>query len=117
MRKLILISAFVLASASAQACDIGSLIPANDTPAAASTAAPAEATPTQRQGSRRRPGRGRAQAQPARDTRAKGAPDRRAVRHLLVMRGFIIVAVMFWLALSYQNNHRDFGPAKVETVR
>ena len=44
MRKLILISAFVLASASAQAFDIGSLIPANDTPA--STAAPAEATPT-----------------------------------------------------------------------
>jgi hypothetical protein len=45
MRKLILISAFVLASASAQAFDIGSLIPAaNDTPAA--TAAPAEATPT-----------------------------------------------------------------------
>jgi hypothetical protein len=39
MRKLILISAFVLASASAQASDIGSLIPAaNDTPA--------EATPT-----------------------------------------------------------------------
>ena len=53
----------------------------------------------------------------SRDTRAKGAPDRRAVRHLLVMRGFIIVAVMFWLALSYQNNHRDFGQAKVETVR
>jgi ribosomal protein L12E/L44/L45/RPP1/RPP2 len=47
MRKLILISAFVLASASAQAIDIGSLIPAaNDTPAAASAAAPAEATPT-----------------------------------------------------------------------
>ena len=46
MRKLILISAFVLASASAQASDIGSLIPAaNDTPAA-STEAPAEATPT-----------------------------------------------------------------------
>jgi ribosomal protein L12E/L44/L45/RPP1/RPP2 len=46
MRKLFLISAFVLASASAQASDIGSLIPAgNDTPAAASTAAPAEATP------------------------------------------------------------------------
>ena len=44
MRKLILISAFVLASASAQAFDIGSLIPAaNDTPAAASTAAPAAA--------------------------------------------------------------------------
>jgi hypothetical protein len=41
MRKLILISAFVLASAPAQAIDIGSLIPAaNDTPAAA------EATPT-----------------------------------------------------------------------
>jgi len=46
MRKLILISAFVLASASAQASDIGSLIPAaNDTTAAASTAAPAEARP------------------------------------------------------------------------
>jgi ribosomal protein L12E/L44/L45/RPP1/RPP2 len=45
VRKLILISAFVLASASAQAFDIGSLIPAaNDTPAA--TAAPAEAAPT-----------------------------------------------------------------------
>jgi len=45
MRKLILISAFVLASASAQASDIGSLIPAaNDTPAAA-TDAPAEAAP------------------------------------------------------------------------
>jgi hypothetical protein len=44
VRKLILISAFVLASASAQAFDIGSLIPSNDTPA--STAAPAEATPT-----------------------------------------------------------------------
>jgi ribosomal protein L12E/L44/L45/RPP1/RPP2 len=47
MRKLILISAFVLASAPAQAIDIGSLIPAaNDAPAAASAAAPAEATPT-----------------------------------------------------------------------
>jgi len=46
MRKLILISACVLASASAQASDIGSLIPAaNDTPAAASIAAPAEAKP------------------------------------------------------------------------
>jgi hypothetical protein len=45
MRKLILISAFVLASASAQAFDIGSLLPAaNDTSAA--TAAPPEATPT-----------------------------------------------------------------------
>jgi hypothetical protein len=27
------------------------------------------------------------------------------------------VAVMFWLALAYQNNHRDFGPAKIEAVR
>jgi len=62
MRKLILISAFVLASASAQAFDIGSLIPAaNDTPAA--TAAPAEAAPTasrKRASSRSR----KAQAQP-----------------------------------------------------
>lgn len=33
------------------------------------------------------------------------------------MRKFVIVAVMFWLALAYQNNHRDFGPVKVETVR
>lgn len=33
------------------------------------------------------------------------------------MRGFLIVAVMFWLALSYQNNHRDFGPARIEAVR
>jgi hypothetical protein len=33
------------------------------------------------------------------------------------MRGFIIVAVMFGLALSYQNNHRDFGPVKFETVK
>jgi hypothetical protein len=32
------------------------------------------------------------------------------------MRQFVIVAVMFWLALAYQNNHRDFGP-KVEAVR
>ena len=62
MRKLILISAFVLASASAQAFDIGSLIPAaNDTPAA--TAAPAAAAPTasrKRASSRSR----KAQAQP-----------------------------------------------------
>jgi ribosomal protein L12E/L44/L45/RPP1/RPP2 len=51
MRKLILISAFVLASASAQAMDIGSLIPAaNDTPAAASTATP---TASRRQASSR----------------------------------------------------------------
>ena len=33
------------------------------------------------------------------------------------MREFVIVAVMFWLALAYQNNHRDFGAAKVEAVR
>ena len=54
MRKLILISAFVLASASAQAFDIGSLIPAaNDTPAA-STAAPAEAGAARPAASRQR---------------------------------------------------------------
>jgi hypothetical protein len=33
------------------------------------------------------------------------------------MRKFVIVAVMFWLALAYQNNHRDFGPARTEAVR
>jgi hypothetical protein len=33
------------------------------------------------------------------------------------MRGFMIVAVMLWLAPSWQNNHRDFGPVKLETVR
>lgn len=33
------------------------------------------------------------------------------------MRGFLIVAVMFWLALSYQNNHRDFDPARIEAAR
>jgi len=45
MRKLVLIAAFALASASAQASDIGNLISAaNDTPAA-SIAAPAEAKP------------------------------------------------------------------------
>ena len=33
------------------------------------------------------------------------------------MRKFVTVAVMFWLALAYQNNHRDFGPAKIEAVR
>lgn len=32
------------------------------------------------------------------------------------MRNFLIVALMFWVALSYQNNHRDFGP-KVEIAR
>lgn len=33
------------------------------------------------------------------------------------MRKFLIVAVMFWLALSYQNNHRDFGGTRVEAVK
>ena len=33
------------------------------------------------------------------------------------MRKFIIVAVMFWLAFAYQNNHRDFGAVKIEDVR
>jgi hypothetical protein len=33
------------------------------------------------------------------------------------MRKFFIVAVMFWLALAYQNNHRDFGPLRVEASR
>ena len=46
MRQLLLISAFVLASASAQASDIGSLIPAaNDTPAAATPTAADAARP------------------------------------------------------------------------
>lgn len=49
MRKLILISAFALASisasVSAQADDRSLILAANDTPAAASTTAPAEATP------------------------------------------------------------------------
>jgi hypothetical protein len=54
MRKLILISAFVLASASAQALDIGSLIPAaNDAPAAASTAAPTASRKQASSGSRK----------------------------------------------------------------
>ena len=48
---------------------------------------------------------------------SEGAPDRRPVWHLLVMRGFIIVAVMFWLALAYQNSHRDFGQPRIEAVR
>jgi hypothetical protein len=43
----------------------------------------------------------------------EGAPHRREVQRLLVMRKFFIVAVMFWLALSCQNNHRDFGPPDV----
>jgi hypothetical protein len=65
MRQLILISAFVLASASAQAFDIGSLLPAaNDTSAA--TAAPAEAGAANPAASRQRASsRSRkAQAQP-----------------------------------------------------
>ena len=33
------------------------------------------------------------------------------------MRQFVIVAVKFWLALAYQNSHRDFGGAKIEAVR
>jgi hypothetical protein len=33
------------------------------------------------------------------------------------MRGFIIVALMIGPALSCQNNHRDFGQAKIGTVR
>ena len=49
MRKLILISAFALAtvsaSVSAQAGDRSLILAANDTPAAAATTAPAEATP------------------------------------------------------------------------
>lgn len=49
MRKLILISAFALASisasVSAQAGDRSLILAANDTPAAAATAAPAEAKP------------------------------------------------------------------------
>ena len=43
MRKLILISAFVLASASAQAGDIGSLIPAASDASAEATPAAADA--------------------------------------------------------------------------
>jgi len=34
-----------------------------------------------------------------------------------VIRNFFIVAVMFWAAFTYQNNHRDFGPARVEVTR
>jgi hypothetical protein len=33
------------------------------------------------------------------------------------MRGLIVLVAMFWLALSCQNSHRDFGPARLETVR
>ena len=45
MRKLILVSAFVLASAVAQAGEISKLVPANDAPAAAA-AAPTTAAQT-----------------------------------------------------------------------
>jgi hypothetical protein len=34
-----------------------------------------------------------------------------------VILNFFIVAVMFWLALACQNNHRDFGPARIEANR
>ena len=33
------------------------------------------------------------------------------------MRKFVVVAVMFWLALACQNNHRDFGGVKIQAVR
>jgi hypothetical protein len=39
------------------------------------------------------------------------------MRNLLVIRKFVIVAVLVWLALADQNNHRDFRPARVEAVR
>ena len=33
------------------------------------------------------------------------------------MRKFVVVAVMFWLALAHQNNYRDFGGVKIRAVR
>jgi septal ring factor EnvC (AmiA/AmiB activator) len=64
MRKLILISAFVLASASTQASDIGSLIPAaNDTAA--------EATPTAADAARPAASRQRA---PSRSKKTQAQP-------------------------------------------
>jgi hypothetical protein len=33
------------------------------------------------------------------------------------IKGYFIVAAMFWLALSYQNSHRDFGSSKVVAIR
>jgi hypothetical protein len=33
------------------------------------------------------------------------------------IKGYLIIAVMFWLALSYQNNHRDFASSKVVSIR
>jgi hypothetical protein len=49
--------------------------------------------------------------------RAKGAPDRRQVWRLLVMRKIVIVAVMSWAALASQDSHVDFGRTKVEAVK
>ena len=64
MRKLILISAFVLASASAQASDIGSLIPAaSDTPAEA-TPTPADAARPAASSKQASPRSRKTQAQP-----------------------------------------------------
>ena len=133
MRKLILISAFVLASVSAQAGEIREQILAvNDAPAAAATAAPAAvataapATPaapaatadtTAPQASQapkasmKQASRSQKPQAVSRERRAEGAPDRRQVRHLLVMRKFVIVAAVFWLALACQNSHRGFGGA------
>jgi hypothetical protein len=34
-----------------------------------------------------------------------------------VIRNCFIVAVMFWAAFTYQNNHRDFSLARVEVTR
>jgi hypothetical protein len=34
-----------------------------------------------------------------------------------VIRNFFIAAVMFWAAFAYQNNHRDFSPARFEVTR
>jgi len=33
------------------------------------------------------------------------------------VRNCFIVSLMFWAALSYQSNHRDFGTYKVVAVR
>jgi hypothetical protein len=49
MRKLILITALLLASASAQAASRGLLLAANDTPATSETAAPAAPEPAKPQ--------------------------------------------------------------------
>jgi len=44
-------------------------------------------------------------------------PDRGPLRGITVTPDFVrncfIVSLMFWAALSYQSNHRDFGPHKV----